>query len=69
MIDKQQIVSELENRGEQELAQQAKSRLPDMVHPDQHGDQLRQLGLDPSEMESKFGQGGSNPGSGLGLGG
>ena len=58
MIDKQQIVRELENRGEQELARQAESRLPEMVHPENHADQLRQLGLDPSEMTSKFNQGG-----------
>ena len=56
MIDKQQIVSELERRGEQELARQAESRLPDLVHPEQHADQLRQLGLDPSQIASKFGQ-------------
>ena len=64
MIDKQQIVSELESRGEQELAQQAKSRLPDSIHPEQHGDQLRQLGLDPSEMASKFDTGRPNTDSG-----
>ena len=57
MIDKQQIVSELESRGEQDMAREAESKLPDMVHPEAHADQLRQLGLDPSEMASKFGQG------------
>lgn len=54
MIDKQQIVNELEQRGEQEAARQAESRLPDQVHLGNHEVQLRQLGLDPNDLASKY---------------
>lgn len=54
MIDKQQIVNELEQRGEQEAARQAESRLPDQVHLCNHEVQLRQLGLDPQDLASKY---------------
>ena len=54
MIDKQQIISELERRGEKEAARQAESRLPDQVHLGNHEVQLRQLGLDPQDLASKY---------------
>lgn len=54
MVDKQQIVSELEQRGEQEAARQAESRLPDQVHLGNHEVQLRQLGLDPQDLAAKY---------------
>ncbi|HEY1420038.1 MAG TPA: hypothetical protein VGG90_04940 [Candidatus Dormibacteraeota bacterium] len=54
MVDKQAIVDELESKGEQDLARQAESRLPDQVHLGDHAVQLRQLGLDPDELAAKF---------------
>ena len=54
MIDKQQIIGELERRGEQEAARQAESRLPDQVHLGNHEVQLRQLGLDPQDLAAKY---------------
>jgi hypothetical protein len=48
------IVKELELKGEQELARQAESRLPDQVHLGDHAVQLRELGLDPQELAAKF---------------
>jgi hypothetical protein len=54
MIDKQTIVKELELKGEQELARQAESRLPDQIHVGDHAIQLRELGLDPEELAAKF---------------
>ncbi len=54
MIDKQQIIDELEKRGDQEMAQQAESRLPDQVHLGNHEVQLRELGLDPQDLASKY---------------
>jgi hypothetical protein len=54
MIDKQTIVKELEIKGEQELARQAESRLPDQVHLGNHAVQLRELGLDPEELAARF---------------
>lgn len=54
MIDRQQIVRELEERGEQDAARQAESRLPDQVHLGNHEVQLRQLGLDPQDLASKY---------------
>lgn len=54
MVNKQQIVSELEQRGEQEAARQAESRLPDQVHLGNHEVQLRQLGLDPQDLANKY---------------
>ena len=54
LIDKQAIINELERRGEQELVQQAKQRLPDQVHVGNHAVQLRELGLDPQQLADKY---------------
>ena len=54
MVNKQQIVSELEQRGEQEAARQAEARLPEQVHLGNHEVQLRQLGLDPNDLAAKY---------------
>jgi hypothetical protein len=54
VIDRQAIIKELELKGEQELARQAESRLPDQVHLGDHALQLRELGLDPIELAAKF---------------
>ena len=54
MVNKQEIVSELEQRGEQEAARQAEARLPEQVHLGNHEVQLRQLGLDPNDLAAKY---------------
>ncbi len=55
LVDKRAIISELENRGEKELVTQAEARLPDQVHLGDHAVQLRELGLDPVALATKFG--------------
>lgn len=55
LINKQAIINELESRGEKELVAQAQAKLPDQVHPVDHADQLRELGLDPAALATKFG--------------
>lgn len=52
--DKQTVISELESRGEKELVEQAPAKLPDQVHLGGHAVQLRELGLDPDALASKF---------------
>ena len=54
MVNKQQIVSELERQGKQEAAREAERRLPDQVHLGNHDVQLRQLGLDPQDLAAKY---------------
>jgi hypothetical protein len=58
MVDRQQIVNELENRGQQDLAKQAQTKLPEKVNIKDYSSQLQQMGIDPQEMASKFLQGG-----------
>ncbi|MDQ6722374.1 MAG: hypothetical protein M3003_16490 [Candidatus Dormibacteraeota bacterium] len=55
LVDKQMIISELENRGEKDLVAQAETKLPDQVHLDDLAVQLRELGLDPEALAAKFG--------------
>lgn len=49
-IDKQQIISLLTNRGEQDKATQADSELPDQVDTDQHSGILEKLGINVSDF-------------------
>jgi hypothetical protein len=49
-IPKEQILQMLRDRGNHDQAQQADQQLPDQVDPDQHGDLLQQLGINPSEL-------------------
>ena len=64
MIDRQQIVTELENRGQQDLAKQVETKLPEKVNVKDYSAQLQQLGLDPQEIASKYLPGGGRmPGS------
>jgi hypothetical protein len=49
-IPKDQILQLLRDRGDNETADQAEQQLPDQVDPDQHGDLLGELGIDPSDL-------------------
>lgn len=49
-IPKEQILQMLRDRGNHDQAQQADQQLPDKVDPEQHGDLLKQFGIDPSEL-------------------
>ncbi len=49
-IPKEQILQMLRDRGDHDNAQQADQQLPDQVDPEQHGDLLGKLGVNPSEL-------------------
>lgn len=49
-IDKQQIISLLTSRGEQDKAAQADSELPEQVDTDQHSGILEKLGINVSDL-------------------
>ncbi len=49
-IDKAQIISLLESRGDHDKAQQAQSDLPDQVDTDQHKGLLDSLGLNVGDL-------------------
>jgi hypothetical protein len=49
-IPKEQILSLLRERGQQDQASQADQELPDQVDTDQHGDLLSKFGLDPQDL-------------------
>ncbi len=49
-IPKEQILQMLRDRGDHDKAQQADQQLPEQVDPEQHGDLLGRIGLDPSEI-------------------
>jgi hypothetical protein len=54
-IPKDQILSLLRDRGQDDKAAQADQQLPDQVDTDQHRDLLSRLGIDPQELISKYG--------------
>jgi hypothetical protein len=49
-IDKNQIISLLQSRGENEKAAQAESDLPDKVDPEKDSGLLDKLGIDPQDL-------------------
>jgi hypothetical protein len=55
-IPKEQILQMLRDRGKHDQAQQADQQLPDKVDPEQHGDLLGKLGIDPSEILGGLGR-------------
>lgn len=57
-IDKNQIISMLRERGEDQKASQAEQELPDSVDTDEHKGLLEKFGLDPQELLGKLGGGG-----------
>lgn len=52
-IDKQQVVELLQERGDNDKAEQAKQQLPDQVDPEEHGDLLSRVGVEPQELLAK----------------
>ena len=69
-IPKDQILSLLRDRGDDQQAAQADQELPGQVDTDQHGDLLSKFGLSPADLIAKFTGGGGGGGGGLGgLGG
>ena len=53
-IDKQQIISMLRERGDDDRADEAERELPDQVHHEEHRGKLEQFGLDPQEILGKL---------------
>jgi len=51
-IDKQTIVDQLRQRGDQDKADQAEQQLPDQVDHEQHAGVLENLGINPKELLS-----------------
>ena len=49
-IDKSQIISLLQSRGDHDKAAQAESDLPDQVDPEADAGLLGKLGLDPQDL-------------------
>ncbi len=49
-IPKEQILQMLRDQGDHDTAQQADEQLPDQVDPDQHGDLLGRIGINPSDL-------------------
>ncbi len=49
-IDRRQIVTVLEDRGDHEQAQRAQRELPDPVDTEQHEDDLRRFGISHDEL-------------------
>ncbi len=49
-IPKEQILQMLRDQGDHDTAQQADEQLPDQVDPDQHGDLLGKVGINPSDL-------------------
>ena len=49
-IPKEQILSLLRDRGQQDKAAEADQQLPDQVDPEQHSDLLSSLGIDPQDL-------------------
>lgn len=73
-FDKQAVVDHIREQVGSEQADQAAQSLPDRVDPEQHGDMLHQLGVDPKNMATqlggqvggRFGEQGSQLGSDIG---
>jgi len=56
-IPKEQILDLLRQRGQADKAAQAEGELPDKVDPEQQGDLLAKLGIDPKDLLGGLGGG------------
>lgn len=56
-IPKDQILDLLRRRGQDDKAAQAEGELPDKVDPEQQGDLLAKLGIDPKDLLGGLGGG------------
>jgi hypothetical protein len=54
-IPREKVVGVLRDRGQNDLADQAEQRLPDPIDTDQHGDLLKQHGVDPQDLLGNIG--------------
>ena len=61
-IDKETVLGFLEERGEQDKAEQARRELPDQVDTERDGDLLSRFGIDPADLLGKFTGGRDIPG-------
>jgi hypothetical protein len=63
-IDKQQILELLQDRGDQQQAEQADEQLPEQVdtEKEEHKNLLQQLGIDPMALAKQFMGGKGIPG-------
>ena len=52
LIDKDQMIQLLKDKGNTEQADQAQGQRPDTVDTDQHSDLLAKLGIDSSDLSS-----------------
>ena len=56
-IPKDQILQLLHDNGQHDQADQADQQLPDQVDPEQHGDLLNNIGINPGQLLGKAGEG------------
>lgn len=49
-IDKREIIEQLRGRGEDDIADQAETELPDEVDTDEHRAELDRLGINPADL-------------------
>ena len=54
-FDKSTIVQFLQQRGQNDTAQQAQQQLPDTVDHQQHADLLQSLGINPQDLMKQVG--------------
>jgi hypothetical protein len=67
-IPKSQVVDFLNQHGQGDKAQAIAQHLPDTIDTDQHADQLKQHGVDPSQLgQGGLGDAAKNIGGKLGL--
>ncbi len=50
-IPKEMVVERIRSQADADMAARAEAELPDKVDPDQDADLLRDLGVDPSDLE------------------
>jgi hypothetical protein len=55
LFDKQSVIDHISQQVGPDQAAQAAQQLPDQVDQEQHGDLLRQFGVDPENMASQLG--------------
>ena len=54
-IPRDKVVGLLRDRGQNDLADQAESRLPEQIDTDEHADLLKQHGVDPQDLLGNIG--------------
>jgi hypothetical protein len=54
-IPREKVVSLLRDRGQEDIAKQAESRLPEQVDLDQHADLLKEHGVEPQQLAGHLG--------------